>query len=151
MAKPILPITITTAEGKSRRVSAVFDSGSFYTILRADRIPAGAKVLLLKEPQTFRAAAKGTSFTATAELPLVLTIGRRRVHDVALVSSQLSREMLVGAGTMQKWDISITTRKGRTQVSVGRDMQDPDITEVVEIGCAPAAREVAGPPLLQGR
>lgn len=70
----------------------------------------------------FRTAARGGSFSATGELPLVLTIGDREVDDLALVSSDLSQEMLVGAGTMRKWDI--------TEVAVGRDMRDPDVIEV---------------------
>lgn len=130
MSKPILEILITTPDEKSGSVKAVFDSGSFYTILREDKVPAGASVLWRKQPRTFRTAAKGASFSATGELPLVLTIGDREVDDVALVSADLSQEMLVGAGTMQKWDISIINRNGHTEVAVGRDMRDPDVVEV---------------------
>jgi hypothetical protein len=130
VTKPVLQIEITTAEGKSGSVKAVFDTGSFYTILREDRVPAEANILKRKQPHIFRTAARGTQFSAAGELSLVLTIGDRVIHDVALVSSDLSQEMLVGAGTMQKWDISIITRNGHTEVSVGRDMRDPDITEV---------------------
>jgi hypothetical protein len=130
VAKPILEIKITTADGKSESVKAVFDSGSFYTILREDKVPAGASVIRRAQPRVFRMAAKGSSFFATGELPLVLAIGDRQVDDVALVSSDLHQEMLIGAGTMQKWDISIVTRGGRTEVAVGRDMRDPDIVAV---------------------
>jgi hypothetical protein len=130
MAKPILDIQITTADERSARIKAVFDSGSFYTILRADKVPAGASVIQLKHPRTFRTAASGGLLSATGEIPLVLGIGEREVDDVALVSPELSQEMLVGAGTMQKWDISIITRNGRTEVAVGRDMHDPEIIAV---------------------
>ena len=130
MTKPVLEIEITTAEGKSGTVNAVFDTGSFYTLLREDKVPPGAKVIPRKDPHVFRTAARGHQFSAVAEVPLVLTIGDKAVLDVALVSPGLSQEMLVGAGTMQKWDISIITRQGRTEVSVGRHMRHPDITEV---------------------
>jgi hypothetical protein len=130
MTKPVLEIEITSAEGKARTVKAVFDTGSFYTLLREDRIPEGATVIARKDPHVFRTAARGQRFSAVAELPLVLTIGDKAVLDVALVTPDLSQEMLVGAGTMQKWDIGIITRQGRTEVSVGRHMKDPDITEV---------------------
>jgi hypothetical protein len=131
MSRPMQEIKITTADEKSATVRAVFDSGSFYTIVREDKVPGGGNVGRLKKPRTFRAAAKGASLSATGEVYLVLTIGDRQVDDVALVSPQLSQEMLIGAGTMQKWDISIVTRKGRTDVAVGRDMRDPDLNEVV--------------------
>jgi hypothetical protein len=130
MTKPIQEIKITTPDEKSATVKAVFDPGSFYTILREDKVPAGARVLKRKHARAFRTAAKGGALSSTGELPLVLTIGDREVDDLALVSSDLSQELLIGAGTMQKWDISIVNRDGRTVVSVGRDMRDPDVIEV---------------------
>jgi hypothetical protein len=130
MTKPVLEIEVTTADGISGNVKAVFDTGSFYTLIREDKVPPGARVIPRKEPRVFRTAARGQRFSAVAELPLVLTIGDKAVEDVALVATDLSQEMLVGAGTLQKWDISIITRQGRTEVSVGRHMRDPDIMEV---------------------
>ena len=130
MSKPILEIQITTPDEKSGKVNAVFDSGSFYTILREDKVPEGASVHRRTQPRIFRTAAKGTSLSASGELPIVLTIGGKEVDDVALISADLAQEMLVGAGTMQKWDISIVNRQGRTEVTVGRDMHDPNVTEV---------------------
>lgn len=130
MSKPTLDIQIATPDEKTATVKAVFDTGSFYTILREDKVPAGAVVLKRKTPRIFRTAAKGTRLLATGEVSLVLTIGGKQVDDVALVSADLSQEMLVGAGTMQKWDISIVNRNGHTDVTVGRQMHDPDIIEV---------------------
>ena len=130
MSKPIFPVRITTPDDRSSTVQAVFDSGSFYSILREDKVPAGAPVIRRAHPRTFRTAARGSALAATGELPVVLAIGDREIDDVVLVSADLSQEMMVGAGTMQKWDISIVTREGRTEVVVGRDMHDPDITEV---------------------
>ena len=129
MSKALLEIQITTPDGKSGSVHAVFDSGSFYTLLRQDKVPAGAVVPQLKDARVFRTAS-GTRLTATGELPLVLRIAGREVDDVALISAALTQEMLVGAGTMQKWDISIIHRNARTEVAVGRDMRDPHINDV---------------------
>lgn len=130
MSKPILDIEIKTLDDKAATVKAVFDSGSFYTILREDRVPSSASIVRGKSPRMLRAAAKGSQLAAIGEVSLVLTIGNRQIDDVALVSPDLSQEMIVGAGTMQKWDISIVNRNGHTEVTVGRDMHDPDITEV---------------------
>jgi len=130
MKKPVLDILITTPDESSVPVKAVFDSGSFYSILREDKVPAGALIHRHKTPRIFRAAAKGTRLSATGEIPLVLTIGDKMVDGAVYVSPDLSQEMLVGAGMMQMWDISIITRNGRTEVVVGRDMRDPDLTEV---------------------
>jgi hypothetical protein len=130
MSKPVRTIQITTTEAKSATVKAVFDSGSFYTVLREDKVPAGANVSRRLEARVFRTAAQGGALSATGELPLTLTIGDRQVDDVALISSDLKQEMLVGAGLMQKWDISIVNQGGRTEVVVGRDLHDPQITEI---------------------
>ena len=53
MTKPVLEIEITTAEGKSGTVNAVFDTGSFYTLLREDAAFEGH--LLRSGTVTFRA------------------------------------------------------------------------------------------------
>ena len=63
-------------------------------------------------------------------MDLVLTIGDKQIEGSAHVSPDLSQEMLVGAGTMQMWDLSIINRNGKTEISVARDMHDPQITEV---------------------
>ncbi len=126
MSKPIVEITVTTPPEKSSRVKAVFDSGSFYSFIREDRVPPGSTVLKRREPRAFRSASKG-KILATGEVPVILTIGDKEVEDVAFVSADLAPEMVVGVGLMQKWDISIVSRNGRTEVVVGRDMSEPDL------------------------
>jgi hypothetical protein len=128
--KPILDVEIRTLDDQSAAVRAVFDTGSFYTIVREDRVPSHASVVHRKVVRTFRGAAKGSVLTVVGEVSLVLSVGGRELDDVALVSPDLSQELIVGAGTMQKWDISLINKNGHTEVSVGRDMNDPDITEV---------------------
>ena len=130
MSKPVLDVEIRTPDDQAAKIKAVFDSGSFYTILREDKVPSPATVTRRKVPRILRAAAKGSTLTAIGDVSVVIAIGNREIDDVALVSPDLAQEMIVGAGTMQKWDISILNRNGHTEVSVGRDMRDPEITEV---------------------
>lgn len=130
MSKPILDIQIRTPDDVAGTVKAVFDTGSFHTLLRGDKVPSPHSVVGRKIPWTLRTAVKGSKLTVVGEVSLVLTIGNHQVNDVALVCPELAQEMHVGAGTMQKWDISIVNRNGHTEVTVGRDMNDPDITEV---------------------
>ena len=56
MSKPIEQITFTTLEDKSVSVEALFDSGSYYTIIREDVLPAGTQILQYKAPQSFGTA-----------------------------------------------------------------------------------------------
>jgi len=130
MSKPVLPVTITNSKGKSVTIPAVFDTGSFYTLIRRDCLPPATSCERLAEPRTLRAASRGSRLRVTGTTVLVIGVGGKKVLDHALVSPDLAREMIIGAGTMQQWDISIRNRNGRTRVVVARGMGDPEITEV---------------------
>lgn len=130
MSKPVLEIEVMTSDDVTGKVMAVVDSGSFYTIIREDCVPSAAAVMKRKTVRTFRAASTGSKLTATGDVALVMTVEGRQIDDIALVSPDLAQEMLLGAGTMQKWDISILNANGHTKVTVGRDMRDPHIVEV---------------------
>lgn len=69
-------------------------------------------VVLRSRPQEFNTAAKAGKLLVTGDIPLMITIGDRMVDDLVLISPDLSQEMIIGAGTMQKWDISIENRNG---------------------------------------
>jgi len=123
-------LEITTLEEKSARVRAVFDTGAHPTIIREDRLPRDAAVLRGPAARQMRTAAQGGTLTITGGTILVMTIGEKQIQDEVLVSPNLAQEMLVGAGTMQKWDITIRNANGHTSVEIGRDLRDPDIQEV---------------------
>ena len=130
MTKPVKNITITTLDEKSNEVSAAFDTGSFYTIIREDKIPTGAAVLQMLNPKNFRTAGQGGKLNVTGDISLVMTIGEKMIQDSALVSPDLISDMLIGAGTMQKWHITISNKTGETEIIMDHDMRDPEITEV---------------------
>lgn len=130
MSKPVFEISLMTLDEKSGKAEAVFDTGSFYTILREDKVPSGAVVIRRATPLEFRGASKGSKLTVTGAIEVVMTIGEKMIEDSTLVSPDLAQEMLVGAKTMQAWDISVINQNGSTSVVVGRDMRDPHITEV---------------------
>jgi hypothetical protein len=130
MSKSIANIQIATLDEKKARAKAVFDSGSFFTILRENMVPEGAVIVKRKSPKEFNTAAVGGKLTVTGEIPIVMTIGDRVIEDLVLLSPNLSQELLIGAGTMQKWGISIENKNGETGIIVGRNLSDPDITEI---------------------
>ena len=130
MTKPVVDIEVQSIEGGRAKVRAVFDTGSHFSIVQAAKLPLGAQVLEYPRAQTLKTAAQGGKLRILGRTVLILRVGAKRVSDEVLVSSDLSQEMLVGAGTMQKWDISVRNSGGRTRVTVGRDLDDPDVTEV---------------------
>ena len=135
MGKPIQTLTVRDVADRPATVRAVFDTGSHFTIVRESCLPAGAQVLKYAKPKDMRTATQGGPLSITGATQLVIEIGDKQVQDEVLVAPQLGQEMLVGAGTMQKWDISIQNENGHTRVVVGKDLRDPDITEVDGCGC----------------
>lgn len=130
MSKPILDVTLSTAEGRTAAARAVVDSGSFYTIVRESVLPPGVTVERYPAVREMRTAAAGGRLRTTGQLVLEVSLVGKTIQTAALVSPDLGQEMLLGARTMQEWDISIRNRNGDTVVEVGRDMRDPDLMEV---------------------
>jgi len=126
--KPVFPIKIISLNNTSANLNAVFDSGSFYTIIRADKLPADTTVI--RQELTFRTANKGGILQIIGKTILDILIGEKMIETQVLVSSELGSDMLIGAQTMQSWDISIMNSKGKTTINVAHDMRDPEITEV---------------------
>jgi hypothetical protein len=127
--KPIVPVTVFSLNKTSRKVNAVFDSGSYYTIIRVDKLPADTTII--KQESTFGTANKKAKLKIIAETILILGIGKKLIKTHVLVSDELGSDMLIGAQTMQSWDISILNEKGKTKIKIVHDMRDPEINEVV--------------------
>lgn len=126
--KPLLPVKIFSLNKTSNHLNAVFDSGSYYTIIRADKLPRNTTVI--KQKVTFRTANKKGNLNIIGQTILTIAIGNKMIQDAVLVSHELGSDMLIGAKTMQSWDISIVNTNGKTKVNVKHDMRDPEITEV---------------------
>ena len=131
MSKPIRDVDIVTANGKKASVSAVLDTGSFYTIIREDCLPRGAAVEKLKVKEKFGTARRGGGkLVATGVVYLKMRLEGHWINGEVRVSPMLGSDMLIGAGLMQTWDITIKNRNGSTTIHIGHDMNDPDIQAV---------------------
>ncbi len=130
MSKPIVDVTLKSLEGTSAKVRAVFDSGSHHSIIQEAKLPPKTLVHKYAKTETLKTAGVGGRLHISGRTLLIIHIGSKRVSDEVLVSPDLSKDMLVGAGTMQKWDISIGNGGGRTRIAVGHHMDDPDVQEV---------------------
>ena len=120
-----------TPEEKKGEANALFDSGSFYTILQKDILPKGTKLSIYKTKREFGTADKKGKIEITAIINLVIKIGNKMIETSAYVSPDLSTEFIIGAKTMQSWDITIKNKNGKTTIVVGHDMRDEEITRVI--------------------
>ncbi|MBI2060873.1 MAG: hypothetical protein HYT87_13985 [Nitrospirae bacterium] len=129
MSKPIRDTEIETWDGRRAQVRAVVDSGCYPTIVRQDRLPEGTQVIggVTREMRT---AAEGGKLRIVGVTFLVMKLEGRIIEDEALISPDLAQDLLIGAKTMQAWDIRILNNNGSTTVRIGRDTRDPEITEV---------------------
>lgn len=126
--KPKVEIQISTVDKKHATINALFDSGSFYSIIREDKLPS--KKFIFPQSQIFGTAAKDGKVEISGSTHMVIEYEGRRINDSVLVSPNLNQEMIIGAGTMQLWHIDIENKKGKTKVIFRLDMRDPDIMEV---------------------
>jgi len=117
-------------EEKTNKVNALFDTGSFYTIVREDVLPETKFVHWYPIAKEFKTAGKVGKIEIKGRTVLVIEYNNRRIEDEVFISPDLNCEMIIGAGTMQKWDISVINGKGISKIFMGKDMRDPEITEV---------------------
>lgn len=130
MSKPVMNVMVRSMLGGRAKVRAVFDTGSHFSIIQKSKLPARTTVLGYARPERLKTAARGGRLEIIGTTVLYIQIGKRVVRHEALISPDLSQEMVIGAGTMQEWDISVRNGGGRTRVTVGRDVRDPEVTEV---------------------
>lgn len=130
MSNPVREMEIRTKDGKKGVVTALIDSGSFYTLIRKDCVPRGATIIRYKKSEKMATAGKSGGIHAVAGMDLVVMVEGHPIEDTVRISPDLKREFILGAGTMQKWDITIKNKNGHTTIHVGHDMNDPDIQTV---------------------
>lgn len=126
MSKPVFEIEITAPENNKTKLRAVFDSGAFPTIIREDKLPP-TPIIKYHQPEIYGGAVQGSKLNVIGWCRLIVEYNGRMFYTFAEVAPQLSAEMLIGAGDMQKWDISIINKNGKTDIAIGHDMRDPEL------------------------
>ncbi|OGH55944.1 MAG: hypothetical protein A3G34_01995 [Candidatus Lindowbacteria bacterium RIFCSPLOWO2_12_FULL_62_27] len=131
MSKPVREVEVTTTEECKGRVRALVDSGSYHTFIREDKVPAGALVVKMKSPKLFGQAELDTKLVAIGTIYLQIHIENHDIDAHAFVSPKLTVDMIIGAGDMQRWDISVVNDNGHTSLRIGHDLNDPDVQTVL--------------------
>lgn len=131
MSSPILNIKFITPEEKKGEANALFDLGSYYTILRKDKLPKDTKFEIYKRKREFGTADKKGKIEIIGTTRLIIKIGNKMIETSAFISPDLNTEFIIGAGTMQSWDITIKNKNIKTSVVAGLDMRDEEITRII--------------------
>lgn len=88
-------------------LDGMFDTGATYSVIRKDIAEQIATVIPLDEPIILRTAEQGRQLTVTHRVVLTFWLNGYRLSDEFLVLEELSRPVLIGAATMQKWRIRL--------------------------------------------
>ena len=112
-------------------LTALFDTGSFHSLVREDKLPAGVIVTRLKTPKFFGTADVKGKIPATGVVDVEIHVENHDIFINAFVVPSLSADLIIGAGAMQMWDITIKNDNGHTSIHIGHDMNDPDIQTVL--------------------
>jgi len=103
-------VTIIGTKGKAR-CRALFDSGASYSIVRREIAERIGQVQPLPDPSewVFETAKPGDYVQAAGNLILEFRFddSKARFSDEFVVFDELSEELIVGAPTMQKWQIRL--------------------------------------------
>jgi predicted aspartyl protease len=84
-------------------LDGMFDTGATYSVIRKDIAEQIATVIPLDEPIVLRTAEQGRQLKVTHRVVLTIWLNSYRLSDEFLVLEELSRPVLIGAATMQKW------------------------------------------------
>lgn len=98
----VKPVTLRGDKGQIE-LDGMFDTGSTYSVIRKDIAEQLATVVPLDEPIVLRTAEQGRQLTVTHRVVLTIWLNGYRLSDEFVVVEQLSRPVLIGAATMQKW------------------------------------------------
>jgi hypothetical protein len=103
-----LPCTLVGPKGR-RTVTALFDSGASVSCIRRELAEEMTHPEPLSEPFTFETADKGDYIVAEfmVALEFFLEDAPRRFHDEFFIPDTLSEDLIIGATTMQKWNIRL--------------------------------------------
>ncbi len=102
----IKPVTLRGDRGQIH-LDGMFDTGSTYSVIRKDLAEQLATIIPLNEPIFLRTAEQGRQLTVTHCVRLTIWLDGYRISDEFMVIEQLSRPVLIGAATMQKWRIRL--------------------------------------------
>lgn len=100
------------------KLDVIFDSGAGRSIVRKDAILNVASIQKALIKRTFILADSKTKVTSDELVHLWITIGGKTIDDVFYVVKKLRYDIVIGALTMQVWDIKLYPRKEKVVVGV---------------------------------
>ncbi|MEW6481748.1 MAG: retropepsin-like aspartic protease [bacterium] len=109
-------------KGKAE-IACLFDTGSSESLIREDIAGKVSTIVNLPQPLYFKMADGEGILKANKCIPLSITLDGCTIRDEVIVVDKLTDDMIIGAGTMQKYRIKLDLENERVII-------DPKVTRL---------------------
>jgi hypothetical protein len=91
----------------TKKVKALFDSGAFLSLARRSVVQNVATEVKMPRSVSFQLGDGEGRLTTERWVPLFITVKGVEISDNVVVVDKLAEELIIGAGTLQKWRIKL--------------------------------------------
>lgn len=128
MSKIIKQLEILGDKGISK-AEILLDSGANSSVGRMEVAEKVSTIIKLPKPRRFFLADGKTAVETDLVANIMITINGVTIDDIFYVVKELGREIIIGASTMQKWDIKLNLKD--EQIIVGQDPNNIELFSVI--------------------
>lgn len=107
----------------AKKVKALFDSGASLSLIRRSVVQDVATEVRMPRPVDFQLGDGEGRLATDKWVPLVITVKDLDISDNVVVVDKLAEDLIVGAGTLQKWRIKLDLENDDILI-------DPHVTEL---------------------
>lgn len=130
MGKIVKRLEVLGDKGKGK-VEVLFDSGATESVVQKSFAEKLATVISLPKWRRFLLADGKTEIKTNLVANIMITINGITIDSRFYVLEKLGREMVIGAATMQEWDIRLNPKEEKITIGV-----DPNAIELYSFsGC----------------
>jgi hypothetical protein len=107
----------------AKKVKGLFDSGASLSLIRRSVVQDVATEVKMPRPVAFQLGDGEGRLTTENWAPLLITVKGIDISDNVVVVDKLAEELIIGAGTLQKWRIKLDLENDDVLI-------DPHVTEL---------------------
>ena len=107
----------------TKKVRALFDSGASLSLIRQTVVQDVATEVKMPRQVAFQLGDGESQLTTQKWVPLLITVKGLGISDNVVVVGKLAEDLIIGAGTLQKWRIKLDLENDDVLI-------DPHVTEL---------------------
>lgn len=107
----------------AKKIRALFDSGASLSLIRRSAVQDVATEVKMPRPVSFQLGDGEGQLATEKWVPLLITLKGLGISDNVVVVDKLAEDLIIGAGTLQKWRIKLDLENDDVLI-------DPQVTEL---------------------